>query len=560
MAYPDVANPDLLNRIPLSARAVLDVGCGFGATLAAYRQRNPKARLFGIDGDTQAGQIAASRLDEVAIVDVEQTPQPFGAQRFDCIVYGDSLEHMRDPWRILALHAGLLNPGGVMALCVPNLEHWSFAHRLLTGGFAYQDSGLFDRSHLRWFTAETMQRALGEVGLYPADAMGRVFDADAAADFTRRLAPALAALGIDEAAYRRRATPLQFVWRATKAPVQRIQLFSTMLEPVGGVSHVRVLHPMRAMASEPDLACQVLADRKLPRRQDDAPRIFIFHRPCLTEENDLEMLRQIVAEGYLMVCEFDDHPDFLPVLQRPDVLNFRGVHAVQTTTPRLAAVLGQRNPEVAVFSNAIDELRPPRNFTDPGRLTLLFGGINREQEWPELMPALNEALAEAGERLFVRVVADSAFFEALETPHKEFTPLCDYETYLALLAQSDICLMPLRDNLFNRCKSDLKYVEAAAARVLALASPVVYEDSIAHGRTGLIFRSPEDLRALLRGILADPDSARAMAEAARHEVAANRMLAYQVAARRDWYRSLWQRRDALTSALYARVPALRPQE
>jgi hypothetical protein len=121
-----------------------------------------------------------------------------------------------------------------------------------------------------------------------------------------------------------------------------------------------------------------------------------------------------------------------------------------------------------------------------------------------------------------------------------------------------MCLMPLRDHPFNRCKSDLKFIEAAAARVLALASPVVYADSIEHAKTGMIFHSPEDLQAQLRMILAEPDAARQMADEARRYVRAERMLAYQVAARRDWYRSLWQRRDGLTQVLYDRVPALLP--
>ncbi len=558
MAYPDIANPDLLDRIPLSARAVLDVGCGAGACLAAYRRRNPRAKLFGIEADPIAAAIAATRLDQVAVVDVETTPQPFGDQRFDCVVFGDSLEHLRDPWRILKLYAGLLTPCGVVVICVPNIEHWSITHRLLVGGFQYEDSGLLDRTHLRWFTAATMQSALRAAGLHPVDVIGRVFDAEAAQSFISTITPSLQALGVDVAAYRSRAVPLQFVWRATATPVERMEILSTMLDPVGGVSHLRVLHPMRALGMEPDIGVHVLRERKLARKLGDTPRIFIFHRPCLTEEHDLQIMRDLLAEGYVVICEFDDHPNFLPILDRPDVLNFRGVHAVQTTTPRLAGVLGQINPEVGVFPNAINEWRAPQNFNNPAQLNLLFGGINREQEWPELMPALNLVLSEAGARLFVRVIADQRFFDALETPHKEFIPLCDYETYLDLLASSELCLMPLRDTVFNRCKSDLKFIEAASLRVLALASPVAYQDSITHGRTGLLFHSGDELAAQLHAVLADPDAAQSIAEAARAEVIETRMMAYQVAGRVAWYRSLWHRRVELTEALYQRVPILRP--
>ena len=97
--YPDQPNPDLLERIPLSAGVVLDVGCNTGALGTAYRRLNPRALLLGIESDPAAAGLAAQRLDQVAVVDVEQDPLPFDLDRpIDCIVYGDVLEHLRDPW------------------------------------------------------------------------------------------------------------------------------------------------------------------------------------------------------------------------------------------------------------------------------------------------------------------------------------------------------------------------------------------------------------------------------------------------------------------------------
>ena len=144
---------------------------------------------------------------------------------------------------------------------------------------------------------------------------------------------------------------------------------------------------------------------------------------------------------------------------------------------------------------------------------------------------------------------DEGFFNALETPHKSFEPLADYAAYKRLLAQSEISFMPLGDSEFNRAKSDLKFIEAGAARVAALASPVVYGGVIEDGKTGLIFRDPGELRAGLLRLLAYPEATKRMAEAARAYVSSQRMLAYQVDARIRWYRSLWARRAELYSAL-----------
>jgi glycosyltransferase involved in cell wall biosynthesis len=194
-----------------------------------------------------------------------------------------------------------------------------------------------------------------------------------------------------------------------------------------------------------------------------------------------------------------------------------------------------------------------RNFLEPQTLTLFFGALNRERDWAPLMPALNEVAEKAGGRLRFRVVHDQGFFDALRTPHKQFTPTCDYDTYLTLLGQCEISLMPLDDTPFNRAKSDLKFIEAGACRVAALASHIVYGDSIEEGRTGLLFHDAAQLRDRLLRLVAMPELASGLGDAARHYVAGERMLAYQVAPRIAWYRSLWARRAELNSALHARL-------
>lgn len=557
-SHPDVPNADLLDRIPVDARVILDVGCGTGVLGAEFKRRSPGCCYLGIESDPVAARVAATHLDGVATGNVETEPLPFGPGPFDCIIYGDSLEHLRDPWALLRCHAAALAEDGVVLICMPNLEHWSFAERLLRGTWDYHPYGLFDRTHLRWFTGEMTWHALTDAGLVPLDATPRVFDPEACNAFVQAIEPALAALGVDRESYRARAQPLQIVWRAARRVPVPLRLCSTMLDHVGGVSHVRVVQPMRAVASFPGVSVEVVpaGHGLVLSPAEGGAQVFIFHRPVLAGEAGLAPLRALIAGGWLVVCEFDDHPGYLPLLQRDDVHNFRAVHAVQTSTAPLAAVLRQHNPEVAVFPNAIVRLPEPRNHTDPDRLTLFFAGLNREEDWPPYLAALNAVAALAGERLQFRIVADNGLFDALQTPHKSFVPLCDYETYQDLLAQSEISFMPLRGNAFNSCKSDLKFIEAAAHRVTALASTVVYEGSIDDGQTGLLFRDAGELQHKLLRLLADPARCRAIGDAARAMVGRQRMLASQAPHRLAWYRSLWARREELHRALLERVPEL----
>ncbi|HVC62182.1 MAG TPA: methyltransferase [Acetobacteraceae bacterium] len=556
-ARPDLPNPDLLERIPLSARVVLDVGCGTASLSAAYRKRNPRARLLGIDRDPDVAAIAAERLDELATVDVEDDPLPFDvSEGIDCIIYGDVLTHLRDPWTVLRRQAEALTADGVILICVPNLEHWSFAEKLLRGTWDYEPTGLLDVAHLRWFGLRSMREGLLRLGFLPCDVSPRVFDREQAGRFAQAIAPALAALGIDADDYARRAAPLQYVWRLRKTPQQRMTIAANMLKPVGGVSHVRIVHPLRAMATDPVVGTMLTSSVDATAPSDDTPRIFILHRPALAGEQGRTMIRAFLDSGWLVVTEFDDHPDFFQVMQDSAQLSFRGVHAVQTSTRALAAVLRQRNPEVAVFPNALVALPEVRNFADPRGLTMFFGALNREQDWQKLIGAINAVAAKAGERLRFSVVHDRGFFDALETQHKRFTPMCEYDTYMDLLGECEVALMPLEDNGFNRAKSDLKFIEAGACRVAALASGVVYGETIDEGRTGLLFHDAAELQAKLLRLVAMPELARDLGDAARDYVAQNRMLAYQVAPRIAWYRSLWARREALTAALHERLAAV----
>jgi SAM-dependent methyltransferase len=557
--YPDYANPDILDKIPLAARVVLDVGCAKGALGAAYLRRNPNARMLGVDIDPVSIAAAQGRLTEIACADVEADPLPFAVpEGLDCIIYGDVLEHLRDPWSLLKRHAQLLNEGGTMLVCMPNIEHWTMALSLLNGSFDYADQGIKDRTHLRWFTPRTMGVALANAGLALSDVAPRAFNAEGASQFTAAIAPALRAINVDPKDYLNRAGPLQFIWRARKTPPPRIVLNATMLEPLGGVSDVRVVEPLRALRTDSSVLGMIAAEPDLQAILPEYAKIAILHRPLLIGEGGLDRVKALIAKGYVVVSEFDDHPVFMASrgVQMDQVLTFKAVHAVQTSTPALAEVLGAENPEIGMFPNGIFELPEIRNFKNPDQLTLFFGALNRGEDWAPLLPALNEVARAVGSRLKFSVVHDQGFFDALESPHKSFVPTCDYPAYMNLLAEADIAFMPLEDNVFNRAKSDLKFIEASACRVVSLASSVVYAESIEDGKTGLIFRNPMEMRAHLLRLLAYPEASRKIADAARNYVAQKRMLAYQAAERLAWYRSLWERRDALNEALKARVPAL----
>ncbi len=539
---------DLLSRIPLSAKTVLDVSCGNGELAAAYRRMNPRARLIGIEADPAVAKAAAPHLDELVITDVEAAPLPFATpDGIDCVIYNDVLHRLRDPWTLLRRHAEALSNNGILLIRVPNVEYWRLTEQRLRGT---------SEAHgpiVHAMSATAVREGARSVGLTQCDFVASDTDGEDARRFFDALAPALSTLGIDPGAYASRAGSSHLICRIHRSPIQPMFLAGNMLAPVGGVSHVRVVHPIQAAASDPAVIAAVTNQVVRCGPNDPAPRIYVMHRPSLLGEQALETVKSLMDAGYMTVTEFDDHPEHFQMMQMGGDLSFRGVHALQTSTIAMAEVLRKYNPEIAVFPNAIVSLPEIRNFTSPQAITLFFGALNRERDWQPLMPAINAVAAKAGNRLRFQVVHDQRFFEALETPHKTFTPTCDYDTYLRILGESELSFMPLGDSPFNRAKSDLKFIEASACRVASLASTVVYGDSIDDGRNGLLFRDPAEFHARLLRLVAMPDLAKDLGNAARRYVAEHRMLAYQVAPRIAWYRSLWAKRDALEVARQARI-------
>lgn len=164
-AYFRRVNRPLLELLPPGLDAVLDLGCAAGALGAAYKQRHPATRWVGVELDPAAAAAAQGALDHVVCGDAETLAAgSLPLAPFDALVYADSLEHFRDPAAALAAHLKALRPGGTVCVSLPNVQHWSAVIDLIGGRWDYRDAGLFDRTHLRFFTLDTILDLLRAAG------------------------------------------------------------------------------------------------------------------------------------------------------------------------------------------------------------------------------------------------------------------------------------------------------------------------------------------------------------------------------------------------------------
>jgi 2-polyprenyl-3-methyl-5-hydroxy-6-metoxy-1,4-benzoquinol methylase len=153
--YYGHARPEVVGLVPMSARRILDVGCGAGALGLALKQRGP-CHVTGIEYVPEVAARAATVLDTAIAGDAFNELAALPLAHFDAIVMADVLEHVDDSDRLLGLARERLAPGGRLILSIPNVRHWSVVLPLLGGRWDYQDAGILDRTHLRFFTRHNM--------------------------------------------------------------------------------------------------------------------------------------------------------------------------------------------------------------------------------------------------------------------------------------------------------------------------------------------------------------------------------------------------------------------
>jgi SAM-dependent methyltransferase len=153
-------------RLGTAPGRVLDVGCGRGALGQAIQDLGWE--VWGIEHSAEVCKTARQRLDrliEADLLDVEEIRPGLGAQLFDAIVFSDVLEHLIDPLAVVESYAGFLKPGGKMIVSVPNAVVWTNRLAFLCGWVEYTDSGVMDRTHLRFFTFRSAKRLIRQSGL-----------------------------------------------------------------------------------------------------------------------------------------------------------------------------------------------------------------------------------------------------------------------------------------------------------------------------------------------------------------------------------------------------------
>lgn len=159
-SYYSNVRSDLLSMLPLSSKGikVLEIGAGSGSTLVYLKENGIAKEVVGIDIPESKRQSKSKLIDKFIYGDIEKLNLDEYEKYFDCILLADVLEHLVFPNVVLDKVKHLLKEQGMILVSIPNVRHYkTFKNVFIKGDFAYEESGLFDYTHLRFYCKKNIE-------------------------------------------------------------------------------------------------------------------------------------------------------------------------------------------------------------------------------------------------------------------------------------------------------------------------------------------------------------------------------------------------------------------
>jgi 2-polyprenyl-3-methyl-5-hydroxy-6-metoxy-1,4-benzoquinol methylase len=351
-------------------RRVLELGPASGYMSEILRNRG--CAVVGIELDADMAAQAKQFCERVIIgdLDILDFAAELGEDHFDVIVAADVLEHLRNPLKLLQDLRAFLNPGGFFVVSLPNIAHASVRLALLEGRFDYQDLGLLDRTHLRFFTHASIAQLFDEAEL----AVVKIHRQEAPIDTTE------VAVDVD-------AAPTEVVRELEQDPDARTYQFVIKAVPLEAPGMRELQSRLRNQALAKDAAEQELAqlrDQTIPRIQELEEALSAISR----REGEL---RVALIEAHDQILRRDEQVEELNGKLRKAIEEHgRAIEEREQLRERLVGMEAQYTAVGAQLAASAEETRklrvrlerilnspPARIYAGLGRLPLLRGVVRR---------------------------------------------------------------------------------------------------------------------------------------------------------------------------------------
>lgn len=210
--YYSNSRPEILDLINPLSKKILDVGCGHG-NLGNDLLEKQEAEIWGIEINEAVADIAAEKYYKVLVGNSENEIDKIPNEYFDTIILADVIEHTVDPWTLVKKSVSKLTEKGEIILSVPNISHWSIISRLLNTDFDYDDWGILDRGHLRFFSQNSIIKMLIMAGLFYTKRIATVNNFE---KIPQEMLDTCEKLGIDAAKLKVESEVFQYIFRTVK--------------------------------------------------------------------------------------------------------------------------------------------------------------------------------------------------------------------------------------------------------------------------------------------------------------------------------------------------------
>ena len=154
---------DLMAYVPLTAQEVLDIGCARGL-FGDLLKKKQKCSVTGVDADSALLAIAGERLDKIMHGDIEEILAAGKLGIYDCVLCGDVIEHLSNPWKVLKELRKHMSQGGRVIASTPNINNWAIIHDMLGGRWDYVPFSILSGTHIRFFTRQTATELFERAG------------------------------------------------------------------------------------------------------------------------------------------------------------------------------------------------------------------------------------------------------------------------------------------------------------------------------------------------------------------------------------------------------------
>lgn len=508
---------------------ILEVGCSTGYFGSALKRLGHF--VCGVEMDENSAKMAKDLLDEVHCCTIQEYFESHPGEIFDVITFGDVLEHLADPASVLASTRKHLTSEGRVIASIPNVTHASIRCMMLQGDWIYGDLGILDRTHLRFFTKESIFELFEASGFSISNIQAVKLTAQQAAGMcglnlnSEKLKIVESIEGDDS------AENFQYVISAKKffgnnSIVRKVAVKKRSLRILAAcddknstITNIRLTEPLQGFANEGCRSLRVVNFHMAAAGDVEWADVVIIQRGANNYANGLcEMARQA---GKPIVYEIDDLltdlPDFLDhhqgYVQNKNIIEgmIRCATLVTLTNQNLKSALSHLNQSAMIcpnYSSVQSSVIPPCHDPSANAVVNLIIASSDRVRVDMVSPALVAIKKKYQGRVLIHAIGPIA-----ETLHDlgvecEGRSLISREDFVPTVGRykNAIGIIPLDNSKFSSCKSPVKYFDYSQAGLVSICSNVSpYKDVIDNGITGMLCGETEDWVEKLTRLIEEPE-------------------------------------------------------